>query len=82
MSKQEILERAIVYLNKMQLNQVEEVYHFIEYLYFRQNMKNIHPINSDTKSLLLNGPVWTDEDYHYFQEQSSNFRNWRTYDIT
>lgn len=35
MSRQELLEKSVNYLEKMTPERVEEVFHYIEYLYFR-----------------------------------------------
>ena len=75
MSRQELLEKSVNYLEKMTPERVEEVFHYIEYLYFRY--ETTIPQVNNFQTLLLDGPTWTDEDNDYFSLQSQKFRNWR-----
>lgn len=75
MSRQELLEKSVNYLEKMTPERVEEVFHYIEYLYFRY--EPALPQINNFQMLLLDGPTWTDEDNDYLSEQSQKFRNWR-----
>lgn len=77
MSKKELVNKTNSYLEKLSEDNLMEVYNFIEYVFYKN--KNTKRTKSEKfKELLLNGPIWSEEDENFFYENNSRIRKWRT----
>lgn len=77
MSKQELVDKTNSYLEKLPEDNLEEIFHFVEFIYTRYRTP-LKDKKDKFMELLLNGPVWSEEDEKFFQENSLRIRQWRT----
>ena len=66
-------DQLITIINQLPIDEVKKLKAEIEKI---SNEKNSE-VTDDLESLIVNGPVMSDEKYHEFEENRKNFSQWR-----